>query len=93
MLDTKFDKPLVTVTHLDVKSNIDGYNPSTKVSSQMEADTLMILHALELSAEGKIVHFLTQDTDVFVLVLRSYPLLSPMTAVITGTGEKQGTVF
>ena len=89
----EINKPLVTVTHIDVKSNIDGYNPSTKVSSQMEADTLMILHALELSAEGKIVHFLTQDTDVFVLVLRRYPLLSPMTAVITGTGEKQRTVF
>ena len=49
----EIDKPLVTVTHIDVKSNIDGYNPSTKVSSQMEADTLMILHALELSAGGK----------------------------------------
>ena len=36
----EIDKPLLTVTHIDVKSNIDGYNPSTKVCSQMEADNI-----------------------------------------------------
>ena len=80
---------MVTVTRLDVERNIDGYCPSTNVSSQTEADTLMILHASELSADGRTVHFLTQDTDVVVLALRRYTLLGPGTAAITGTGEKR----
>ena len=87
----EIDMPMATVTRLDVKTNVDGYHPSTKVSSQPEADTLMILHALELSSIRKNVNFLTQDTDVVVLALRRYPLLGPNTAVVIGMGEKRRT--
>ena len=53
----EIDMPVVTVTWLGVKSNVDGYHPSTPVSSQAEADTLMILHAIELTSDNKSVHF------------------------------------
>ena len=72
--------PVVTVTQLGLKSNVDGYHPSTPVSSQAEADTLMILHAIELTSDNKSVHFLTQDTDVMIVALRRYSLLGPNTA-------------
>ena len=36
------------------------------MSTKIEADTLMILHANELFGEVKIVHFLIQDTDVLL---------------------------
>ena len=81
--------PVVTVTRLGVKSNVDGYHPSTPVSSQAEADTLMILHAIELTSDNKSVHFLTQDTDVMILALRRYSLLGPNTALVMGTGVKR----
>ena len=81
--------PVVTVTGLDVKTNVDGYHPSTKVGSQPEADTLMILHALVLSSIRKNYNFLTQDTNVVVLALRIYPLLGPNTVIVIGTGDKR----
>ena len=65
----EIDMPVFTVTGLDVKTNVDGYHHSTKVSSQPEADTLMILHALELSSIRIFFHFLTQDTDIVVWLL------------------------
>ena len=85
--------PVVTVTRLGVKSNVDGYHPSTPVSSQPEADTLMILHAIELTSDQKSVHFLTQDTDVMVLALRRYLSLGPNTALVMGTGDKRRTIM
>ena len=89
----EIDMPVVTVTRLGVKSNVDGYHPSTPVSSQPEADTLMVLHAIELTSNQKSVHFLTQDTDVMVLALRRYLLLGPNTALVMGTGDKRRTIM
>ena len=89
----EIDMPVVTVTRLEVKCNNKEYYPSTNVSSQPEADTLMILHALELSSVGKCVNFLTQDTDVLVLALRRYPLFDLSTAIVIGTGDKRRTVM
>ena len=59
--------------------------PSTKVSSQPEADTLMILHALELFSIRIFFHFLI---EVVVLALRRYPLPGPNTAIVIETGDK-----
>ena len=72
---------MVTATRLHVNSNRND-NRKTNVSTQIEADTLMILHAAELSGEGKIVNFLTQDTDVLLLTLRLYELLGLYTAMM-----------
>ena len=62
--------PVVTVTRQHVKSNLNNVQSSTGDSTQEEADTLIILHAVEISKAGKNVHIMTQDTDVMVLALR-----------------------
>ena len=55
----------VTVTHKSVMANYDC-QATTGVSTQEEADTLMILHAVEVAASGATVHVYTQDTDVLL---------------------------
>jgi len=55
----------VTVTHKSVMANYDC-QATTRVSTQEEADTLMILHAVEVAASGATVHVYTQDTDVLL---------------------------
>ena len=44
--------PVVTVTRLHVKINMNNVQPSTGVSTQNEADTLIMLHAAEISKVG-----------------------------------------
>ena len=48
----QLDTPLVTVTRLHVQTNGENSLPSTDVSTQREADTLMLLHAAELCASS-----------------------------------------
>ena len=48
---------------------MNNVQPSTGVSSQEEANTLIVLHAVEISKAGKNVYIMTQDTDVMVLAL------------------------
>ena len=79
--------PVVTVTRLHVKSNMNNVQPSTGVSTQEEADTLVILHAAEISKAGKNVHIMTQDTDVIVLALRRFTVLGLQTTMLIGTGD------
>ena len=67
--------PVVTLTRLHEKSNMNDVQPSTGVSTQEEADTLIMLHAAEISKAGKNVHIMTQDTDVMVLALRRLRVL------------------
>jgi hypothetical protein len=78
--------PMVTVTRLDVKSNMAHVQPSTGVSVHEEADTLIILHAAEISASGKNVHMMTQDTDVMGLAIRRLQVLGHQIAMIMCTG-------
>ena len=57
-------------------------------SNQEEADTKMILHALDATANGATqlqIHSL--DTDVFVLALRRYLELCENTLFVTGRGQ------
>ena len=62
-------KPVVTATRQHVLSNT-RHKPTTGVSTQEEADTLMMPHALELVnfATDVDVDFYTQDTDWFVII-------------------------
>ena len=85
--------PIVTVTRLHVHCNNSIFEPTTGVSSQEEADTVMILHAAELSAAGKTVHIMTQDTDVLVLAIRRLQILGPKLCLIMGTGESRRQVL
>ena len=57
-------------------------------SNQDEADTKMILRALDATANGAtklLIH--SPDTDVFVLALRRYPELCENTLFVTGRGQ------
>ena len=79
--------PIVSVTCQQVQTNVKDQLPLTKVSTHEEADTLMILHAAELSGKQKNVHIMMQDTDVMVLALCRFPHLGPPSTMIIGTGE------
>ncbi len=59
------------------------------VSSQEEADTLMILHAVEARELGYTVHIYTQDTDVLLLALRRNDQLGDNAGVLMGTSDRR----
>ena len=82
--------PVVTVTRLHVKSNMNDVQPSTGVSTQEEAGTLIMLHAAEISKAGNNVHIMTQDTDVMVLALRRLTVCGlEQTTILMGTGDNR----
>ena len=59
-------------------------------SNQEEADTKLILHALDATANGATtLEIHSPDTDVFVLSLRRYPELCRNTYFVTGTGQRR----
>ena len=58
-------------------------------SNQEEADTKIILHAVDAASRGATeitVHSL--DNDVFVLSLKKYPQVCSDAQFVTGTGER-----
>ncbi|KAK3731808.1 hypothetical protein QZH41_007634 [Actinostola sp. cb2023] len=58
-------------------------------SDQEEADTKMLLHALDATTSGATtIRIHSPDTDVLVLVLRRYPDLCDDTSFVTGIGQK-----
>ena len=79
---------VVTATRMDVLVNHDTV-VTTNVSTQEEADTIMILHALEIAASGGTVHIYSQDTDVLLLALRRVPQLGQNPVMIMGTAERR----
>ena len=57
-------------------------------SSQEEADTKSILHAVDASARGaSMLSIQSPDTDVFVLAIRRCPKLNKKKEFITGVGS------
>ena len=58
-------------------------------SNQEEADTKMILHALDGATQLQI-H--SPDTDVFVLAITRYPKLCKNTLFVTGRGQHHRTI-
>ena len=60
----------------------------TGVSTQEEADALMIHHAVEVASNGMNIHIYPQNTDVLFLALRRTPLIGDRSAAIKGTTEK-----
>ena len=71
--------PVVTVTRLHVKSNINAVQPLKGVSTQEETDTLIMLHTAEISKADNNGHIITQDTDVMVLALQRLTILGLQT--------------
>lgn len=64
----------------------------TGISSQEEADTLMILHAIEITGNWAAIDFYTQDTGWFVLILRRFELMGRQPRILTGTNNARRKV-
>ena len=59
-------------------------------SNQEEADTNIILHALDATTDGVTeLHIHSQDTDVLVLAIRRYPELCVNTSFVTREGSRR----
>ena len=82
---------LVTVTCRGVMTN-SNCSVMTGVSTQEEADTLMIMHAVEVAKTGLRIHIYSQDTDVLLLALRRVQQLGTEPAIIMGTKERRRKV-
>ena len=62
-------------------------------SNQVEADTKIILHALDATTDGVTeLRIHSPDTDVLVLAIRRYPELCVNTSFVTGRGESHGVI-
>lgn len=58
-------------------------------SNQEEADTKILLHAIDATATGAThIDIVSPDTDVFVLSLRRFPELCEDTNFVTGKGQR-----
>ena len=56
-------------------TNINDFIPKTLVSFHENADTLMMLHALEIAETGEGVDFFSQDTDWMELILKRMQII------------------
>ena len=57
-------------------------------SDHEEADTKIILHALDITADGATeLSIYSSDTDVVVLAIRRYPKTCPNTSFVTGVNS------
>ena len=62
-------------------------------SFQEEADTKLILHAMDATMHGGTeINVFSPDTDVFVLLLRRYPELCQNVNFVTGIGQRHRVV-
>ena len=62
-------------------------------SDQEEADTKIVLHALDATANGATeIRIHSPDTNVFILALRRYPDLCQNTVFVTGKGDTYRTI-
>ena len=62
-------------------------------SDQEEADTKMLLHAMDATTNGATELYIhSPDTDVLVLSLRRYPELCVKTSCVTGTGDNHRVI-
>ena len=62
-------------------------------SNQEEADTKIILHAVDAASRGATeITIHSPDTDVFVLSLRRYPQLCSDVRFVTGTGQRHRVI-
>ena len=83
---------VVTATRASIVKNHECTVTSV-VSTQEEADTMMIMHAVEVAGLGYNVHIYSPDSDVLLLALRRVPLLGNEAALIMGTGGAQRKIL
>lgn len=80
----------VVVHDTVAESNFEDFSEDLKKHDHEEADTLIVLHALDASNSNRQVdslHVFSPDTDVFLLLLNKYPQLCQRTVFITGRGQ------
>ena len=59
-------------------------------SSQEEADTKLMLHAVEATSYGaSTLDIFSPDTDVLVLAIRRYPKLLALSSMVVGAGDNR----
>ena len=81
-------RPIVVAYRKEVHSNHGDYSHLS--SCQEEADTKIILHAVDLAKRGlERIHISSPDTDVFVLAIRRCPMLPAKTYFVTGKGQQK----
>jgi hypothetical protein len=86
IMSKESEKAFVTTFCGDCKSN--RFSVDHLKSSQEEADTRMLLHALDASQRGaKTICIQSPDTDVLVLALWCYKDLCAETSMLVGTGS------
>lgn len=79
------------VITFDTKSvtNIDNLSINMDLHDHEEADTLLVLHAIEVAQRSPFTECViySPDTDVFLLLVHYYPKLPPATKFQTGRGN------
>lgn len=85
------EKAVVVATKDGAKSNILDVEHLN--SDQEEADTLLILHAIDAARRVDEVHISSPDTDVVVLALQKLPVINSKVCVLLGTGQKRRNVL
>ena len=71
-------------------SNLEDF-AQEMITHNYEADTLLLLHAADVSARNPFTKLLiySPDTDVFLLTTHRYPVLCANTSFSTSTSGKQ----
>ena len=76
------------LSHYGCESKGNKKDMSYLKSDQEEADTKIVLHALDATASGATeIRIHSPDTDVFILCLRRYPDICQNTVFVTGKGQ------
>ena len=75
-------------------SNLEDFVQEMMTHDHEEADTLLLLHAADVSARNPFteLHIYSPDTDVFLLTIHKYPILCTNTAFKTGSGKQARTM-
>ena len=71
-------------------SNLEDFAQEMMTRDHEEADTLLLLHAADVSPRNPFteLHIYSPDTDVFLLTIHKYPILCANTAFKTGSAKQ-----
>ena len=75
-------------------SNLEDFAQEIMTHDHEEADTLLLLHSADVSARNLFteLHIYSPDTDIFLLTIHKYPILSANTTFKTGRGKQERTI-
>ena len=82
---------LIVTYSKTTEANTENLSEEIKNHDHEEADTLLILHAIDVAKENpfKECIVLSPDTDVFLLLVHFYQVLPHVTIFRTGRGDKE----